>query len=108
MGLAPGGVLIAVVLLAEPRLEPELGESALEGSNKQRFRVQPGELASYFAGAVTRIMPEIAAWLPAIRAGIVQWPTALAGRRRSNRERCDAQHMGIRLIPHLCLNNTQT
>jgi len=39
-GLAPGGVLIAIVLLADA-----------DESRTQRFRVQPGELAAYFSGS---------------------------------------------------------
>ncbi len=38
LGLAPGGVLIVITLLAS------------EGPCEQRFRVQPGELARHFAG----------------------------------------------------------
>ena len=38
LGLAPGGVLIVIALLSEP--------------GKDRFRVQPGELATYFRGSV--------------------------------------------------------
>jgi SAM-dependent methyltransferase len=37
LGLAPGGVLIVIALLSEP--------------GKDRFRVQPGELATYFGGS---------------------------------------------------------
>jgi len=42
LGLAPGGVLIVIVLLAEP-VPGKLG--------KHRFRVEPGEFARYFAGS---------------------------------------------------------
>ncbi len=43
LGLAPGGVLIVIALLAD----------SLQGvSGKGRFRVQPGELATYFGGLV--------------------------------------------------------
>lgn len=50
LGLAPGGVLIAIALLAEP--VPEESEMAAAKPQRfppQRFRVQPSELAAYFS-----------------------------------------------------------
>ena len=52
LGLAPGGVLIAIVLLAEPAPRGSAsGESATQRFRVQRFRVQSGELAAYFEGS---------------------------------------------------------
>jgi tellurite methyltransferase len=48
LGLAPGGVLIVIALLAKPSTVPSDEEP--KDPKNQRFRVQPGELGAYFGG----------------------------------------------------------